>query len=230
MSLIGNHSLFMKNPNRNIGTAQSTLRSNFNQSGADQNRFMQFDKFVCQPNGYRPPYTYVNPRSDGGLASTGRIEGIAGLSSANLAGGRNIETTIVGTGAVDFANLILILEFASSIIGTGQINNAALAAAVFGVCSISGSATVDAYIGATVSALCSMSGTGVSSADISGLAHLSADLEPFTELSPQALANAVWNALKDDYNTSGTMGEALAGAVGSDTSKLLTVAKFLALK
>jgi hypothetical protein len=70
-----------------------------------------------------------------------------------------------------------------------------------------------------------------------------------TEFSEAALARAVWSAVASDYNTPGTLGEKLndagsagnpwaailddnndAGTFGERIQKLLTLAKFLALK
>ena len=41
---------------------------------------------------------------------------------------------------------------------------------------------------------------------------MSAELTPFTTLSPENLAASVWNAVAASYNTSGTMGEKLNDA------------------
>jgi hypothetical protein len=51
---------------------------------------------------------------------------------------------------------------------------------------------------------------------------LSGDITPFTELSPQNLATAVWAAVAADNRDPNSMGEFV--------QKLLTVAKFLGLK
>ena len=47
-------------------------------------------------------------------------------------------------------------------------------------------------------------------------------MSPFTELSPQGLAQAVWNSLATEYNTSGTMGKKLntASSGGVDMNAL----------
>ena len=55
------------------------------------------------------------------------------------------------------------------------------------------------------------------SANLKGLLSLSGDITPFTELSPENLAAAVWNAVATDYNDAGSMGEKLndAGSAGN---------------
>jgi hypothetical protein len=58
--------------------------------------------------------------------------------------------------------------------------------------------------------------------DISAIANITADITPFTELSPEGLAASVWNAVADAYNTSGTMGQKLnlASSGGVDYAAL----------
>jgi len=44
-------------------------------------------------------------------------------------------------------------------------------------------------------------------ATIKGIAVLEGNISPFTELSPKNLADAVWNAESNQYDTAGTMGK-----------------------
>ena len=86
--------------------------------------------------------------------------------------------------------------------------------------------------------------------------HMAADITPFTELSPENLAQAVWAANITDNTDSGTMGSLLlasgggsspeviaaavwdellnthtvSGSFGERVQKLLTLSKFLGLK
>ena len=62
--------------------------------------------------------------------------------------------------------------------------------------------------------------SGVS--DLRGLLSLSGEWTPFTELSPEGLAAAVWNTLASDFNTLGTMGNKLntASSGGVDLNAL----------
>lgn len=82
-----------------------------------------------------------------------------------------------------------------------------------------------------------VAGSGVVAGSVDALAHLqavaaglsslslvpyargdmSAEISTFTELSPQTLAGAVWNAIASQYVTTGTMGKLLnASGGGSD--------------
>lgn len=45
------------------------------------------------------------------------------------------------------------------------------------------------------------------SGSIKGLGNIAGNITPFTELSPKNLADAVWNAEANQYNTDGTMGK-----------------------
>ena len=62
--------------------------------------------------------------------------------------------------------------------------------------------------------------SGVS--DLRGLLSMSGEWTPFTELSPEGLAAAVWNTLAVDFNTIGTMGNKLntASSGGVDLNAL----------
>ena len=62
--------------------------------------------------------------------------------------------------------------------------------------------------------------TGVS--DLRGILSMSGEWTPFTELSPEGLAKAVWNSLLAQYQVDGTAGKALsaAGSGGVDYSAL----------
>lgn len=47
------------------------------------------------------------------------------------------------------------------------------------------------------------------SASINGIGYISGSITPFTELSPKSLADAVWNAQKNDYIIPNSMGKTL---------------------
>jgi hypothetical protein len=89
------------------------------------------------------------------------------------------------------------------------------------------------------------------SATIRATGNLSGDITPFTELSPQNLAAAVWETIAADFNETGTMGNKLnlasSGGIDYDTlaqavwtyvsrtltsgsNDCLTLPQFLALK
>jgi uncharacterized phage-associated protein len=63
----------------------------------------------------------------------------------------------------------------------------------------------------------------MSGSNLTGIGSVSADISPFTELSPESLAAAVLNALLAEYNQTGSVGEALnnIGASSNPWSSLL---------
>ncbi len=63
---------------------------------------------------------------------------------------------------------------------------------------------------------------GVGATDLRGLLSMAGEWTPFTELSPEGLANAVWSALAAQYNEAGTMGNKLntASSGGVDLNAL----------
>lgn len=82
-------------------------------------------------------------------------------------------------------------------------------------------------------------------ANIKALWHMTGTMSPFTELSPQWLADAVWRSLKSQYiSADGTMGKEVIDALIAASSgwspltteehnqlmKALTTSKFIALK
>jgi len=53
---------------------------------------------------------------------------------------------------------------------------------------------------------------GAGATDLRGLLSMEGEWTPFTELSPEGLANAVWSSLVSQYQDDGTMGKALSTA------------------
>lgn len=60
-------------------------------------------------------------------------------------------------------------------------------------------------------------------ANLKGRLSLSGDITPYTELSPQSLAAAVWNSVASEFDESGTMGQKLnaAGTAGDPWTQAL---------
>lgn len=203
------------------------------------------------PNGYVPPYSFVLAPKAGGLASFGEISGLGEIASAGMALGKNCEAALSGSGSISAAALSMVIQAAAALTGTGAISSAALVGKVELASSLAGSGDLSGALGALAFCVASLTGTGtLNPPDLDEIANMSADISPFTTLSPENLAAAVWNALAADFNDAGTMGEklnsassagdpwgtALPGAYADGTAgkivgqKLLTLAKFLALK
>jgi hypothetical protein len=213
----------------------------------------------------------VLPKSAGGLGTSSTPYN-TGTVSGTLAAGFPVTASLTGTVAV-FADLTQLVEVAASLAASGLITNAdltrvfeiladlsasgtvtdadlAVLAVVFGTANLSALGTLtDAQMGAVISMISNISASVSVQANNFATFNLEADITPFTELSPQSLADAVWSAQADENNLVGTMGEKLndAGAAGNPwaanlvdnnnpgtfgafVQKLLSVAKFLGLK
>jgi hypothetical protein len=147
-----------------------------------------------------------------------------------------LESTIDGIAIVD-ATIAALVKIYSDITGNATVE-ASLGAISSAVCNIIAGATVNADIkgGALISS--DITGDALVEANISGIMYMVADMvasasvsadiradayltanvsvgAPLDPLSPTALAMAVWNALANEYNDTGTMGQKLnSAAVG----------------
>jgi len=201
-----------------------------------------------RPEGARHPVAYVWPVKPGGLASHNESEGV-GSAVLSLADGRNISGASAGLATAD-ATLQLIISMLGSSAGTstaeGNIQAALLMAG-----SAAGTSTAEALINAI--AWCYGVSNGASTASLVSYAKGELKGSIFVNES-QATVNqlvaGVWDALVNDYELPGSMGEAMgaAGTAGDPWTtelpggysgiqagaivgnKLLTVAKFLGLK
>jgi hypothetical protein len=186
------------------------------------------------PQGARHPVAYKWPRKTGGLAShNASIIEFTGAGSGAL--GRNIAGDTTVTWTLPDAQLQLVV----SAQGTAAIEvtvGANLAGALFAEGATSFEFTVpDALLGAIAGL------TGASAVEFSSTATIRAEgwmegnITPFTELSPESLASAVWNAAASEFNATGTMGEKLndAGSASNPWTEViesgLTAAEILRL-
>lgn len=248
--LLGNYNVFNKNPGHAIGgPTDPTLWL----KNGSLNMFYTGDHNVSGEtnkssfnNGYIPPYSWVLAPKAGGLSSCNEING-NGEITGNLAKGINISSTLTGSGSLS-AGLSMVVSAVAILTGSGALS-AAMTGKVEMAATLAGDGDLSGALGALSNCIATLTGTGSVTANLRGTANLEADITPFTTLSPENLAAAVWNALAADFNNAGTMGEKLndAGSAGDPWStstttytdpetfggfvkKLLTVAKYLGLK
>lgn len=308
--LIGNRNIFLKSPAKTMaGTTVSDCRSNWGYNGRNRNRYVgeaYFTKQDGQPIGYQPPYCYILPQKDGGIASIARGTGLSTLT-INLAGGKNAVGSLTGNGVINAANIKWLIIATASLTGNGTINanikglvnlianlvgtgiisdadlklyllavaaligngtvNANIKGALYGtasltgngiissatlnvvlamVASLLGTGTLDADIVGKWNTIASLTGNGiinpaiikgvgnliknltgsgiVSNSDMRAIANIIANVTPYTTLSPENLANKVWESLATNYNNTGTMGEKLnsAGSAGNPWTDVAT--------
>jgi hypothetical protein len=188
------------------------------------------------------------PQDSGAISSINNVEGAASVEAA-LASGKAMTSDLAGVGSMSSANLKLVVSLISDLAGSGLVSSAALNSSLAMAAALIGSGSISAGLNVLAYCVAAISGTGTVAATGRGQANMSADVLPYTELSPQALAAAVWEAVASEFNAAGTMGEKLndagssgnpwasllddnndPGTFGERVQKLLTVAKFLGLK
>ncbi len=225
--LIGNYSVVNKHPGRtftsptvynNAEIKTGSRRSMFSGATGGSN---YMNRSSGTPTGYRAPYSWNMAQVSGGLGSFTLVSGV-GSASANLAGGLNAEAGLTGGGFISIANLSLVLSAVALIQGSGTFS-ASISGKLEASITLAGSGNFVASITALGNAIALMSGTGSMSNSITATADITATLTPFTDLSPENLARAVWEALAADFNTAGTMGNKLnsAGSAGDPWSTIL---------
>jgi hypothetical protein len=174
------------------------------------------------PSGHLAPSSWVLPYKPGAMSSFTSCVVQFSTSTPTLAAGRNIDGNTTVTITVNPADGQLVV----SAVGSTSITFTA-AANLAGALSAQGAASFafavpSATLGAIVDAQGSAPITWSLSATPRAIGNLSGDITPFTELSPQSLADAVWSALANAYTGAGTMGELLNSA-GSAADPLLGI-------
>lgn len=147
-------------------------------------------------DGARHPVAWIMAPKGGALSArdTARVEFAAGPLA--LAEGRNIGGATSVTWTVADAQLQLVVSASGSASVTFSVANAALAGALSASGTTSFAFTVsNATLGAIVDALASVGVTFSGSATARATGHLTGSITPFTELSPQNLAQSVLDAV-----------------------------------
>lgn len=224
MGLLGNYSVLHKTPGRFLsGTVASGDRYNFSKTGMNRNRFFSMSQFCGLPNGYLHPYSWLMPQYSGGMASYTQSSSAISNNASNLAGGRNLS----GSSTIVITVTSAILDQIVSAVGSSSITMAVSLANLAAAAGVSASSTVsiavsNAQLGAIVSAIASANIVLTPDCTITAKAFMEAEAGGATPLSPEGLANAVWEALKSDHQTEGTMAYEL--------NKKLNLSDFIGLK
>lgn len=196
------------------------------------------DGRVGLPMGYLAGGSYQLPQKPGLMSARAYDNTITatatGLMGVPIQGTADITAIVAdatgalvtfGQGEATITMSITPPALTASIQGAGESTMGLSAAGIIGAkASIEGTATVSTT--ATGTALpeddASPLRTGTATMSFSGsltpyaLGHMEGSALPYTELSPQSLADAVWTALADQYNGTGTMGQKVnaAGTAG----------------
>jgi len=200
--------------------APHTMRGYFSKAQVDDNiEQIKRDSF---PTGTNPPYSLIMGDKGALISSTTTINGNGSMVSG-MAMGRAIASTMEGSGALTDSPLSLIIQMAcSDLTGSGELS-VSMSGLVQLASNLAGSGDITSSLKLLASVICAMTGTGDITATLRGTATLEADITPFTTLSPENLAAAVWNALAASFNTAGTMGAKMnsAASAGDPWSTLL---------
>lgn len=215
--LLGNYNQWNANSGRSIGgPTDPTL---YFKGGIRRNFFLQDDatniaqiRKAATPTGYRHPYAYVMPIDAGGIASINTILCDADIAGANLAGGLNAVAALTASGDLS-ATMQLIVSAVAVITATGDLTGNLNAIAPLAA-TITGGGSLTATLQALGNAVAAITASGALTGTVRATGTLEALITSQTELSPEALAAAVWNAVAAEFNAVGTMGEKLNAAGG----------------
>jgi len=167
------------------------------------------------PYGHLHSSSWVLPTKPGAMSAFTSLQITVTPGSLNLAEGRNLVASTTITITVNNAQLNLIVDAVGSTTITFSLS-ATLAGALSAIGDIPITFTVNtSTLGAIVDAVASTLINITTAATIRADGELAGDITPFTPLSPQSLAAAVWEALAADYNGAGTMGNKLNSAASA---------------
>lgn len=246
MALKQNTTLLAQLPLRQIGGSPGTFRAMWSRGDRMNQSVGQgiSSKTAGIPYGHLGPSSWVLPYKPGAMSSFTQCVVTVTPGTLNLAAGINLSGSTDVTVTVDPATGQLIVSASGSTSITFNLS-AQLAGALSAVGSTAITVTVDnATLGAIVDAIGATLIQITTSATPRATGNMVGNITPFTELSPQSLAAAVWNAIAAEYTESGTMGELMnTGASGLTAAQVwayvnrtltssdaLTLPEFLALK
>lgn len=221
--LLGNYSVLNKNPGRAFGgSTVSGTRAQFGKSGPARGRFTgwaAYSSLSATPRGTRPPSSWILPIDAGDLAATNNITATANLTASG-AMGVNGAAALTATATLDGTGALIVSAVAA--ITAGATVTADVLAILNLSASLAASGNVTAALVALGNAVAAITGTATVTPTPSAIGHMEAAIQPYTELSPQSLASAVWSSLAASFNESGTMGEALNFAHIAARNKVIT--------
>ena len=236
MSLIGNGGFWLATPGLQIGATagvsyqSAAIRGAFNTANQNRACFLGAtftSKKSAMPSGYTPGNgAWVMPMRGGEMASRFEVEGTGALAALNLAGGKNAVAALTGVGSLS-ATGQLIVSAVAALSGAGTLT-AAMKGKLEAAATLAGSGNLSGAIGAVASVVSALVGAGSLTATAKAKGNMVANISPFTDLSPQSLAAAVWNALVIEYQDAGTMGLLLGEAGGGSSPSTIADAVWAA--
>lgn len=189
--------------------------------GDRMNRFLSLNRTASTPDGYGMR-GYVPPIVAGSMSAQQTIE-VLDTGTSNLLQGGPMEGSasvveITGDGGL---SLVVGLEGNAAVVsltGDGMLLKLTIGLDGTGDWSLTGTPNLSMIVPFEASGSFSLTG----SADLRGNLSLDGEWTPFTELSPENLARAVWDSVLANYQEDGSAGKALstASSGGVDLSAL----------
>lgn len=192
----------------------------YTSSGERLNRTAGFAKTSSIPEGMAPVAVTVLPIKAGGMAGTTHI---ATSGDGNLLQGG----PMVGEGTMSFTTADASLGLIVSMSGDGTITFTTADATLALTMAMDGNGNITLTGSGGLSMIVPFEGNGnitfTGTGDLKGRCSMQGEWTPYTELSPENLARAVWDALATQFNEAGTMGNKLntASSGGVDINALV---------
>jgi hypothetical protein len=251
MALLRNGRSIYQNPGRLTAGSVNFEIGGYVKGGLRNRFFGAFNQtFGGWPQGYLAPSSVVLPQKAGAMSSR-TIAQLILAGAGTLTPAQPMSGSSTFTLSVVNAQLDQIVSLVANATGAITVDTATLAASIGMTANANGEITVTlAQIGAIISSIASssMSISG-SATTLTAQANMIAEAGGPTPLSPEGLAQAVWDALIADFQNPGSTGEALnnagsagnpwdgllsanndPGTFGERVQKLLTKNQFLGLK
>ncbi len=224
--LLGNGVRYGCQPMKTMGGAQvgSIHRARWNQPGSMRNLWAgdaSVSNVQAIPSGYNGSGAWVMSPKAGGISARFAIDG-AGATALSMAAGKNGEADLSGYGEIATAPLQLVVSAIAALAGSGTIATAGLAGKLEAVAALAGSGAVSGAIGALAGIFADLDGDGALTATIKALGFMEADVSPFTELSPESLAAAVWASIIESGLTAEAAMRLIAAATAGEVSGAAT--------
>lgn len=206
MALIGNNSVVNKSFARFYCGIGGNTRANSTNLSYNKSRQLFFPFKSSLGEGYNFGDTDIGPISPGGLASINIVQGIATVAATALR--VKASTGEVTGSAIVEGSLSVLTQGSGSVTGSATV-----AGSLAAVSSLSGATTGSAGVSGSLKSNVPLAGaiTGSASlaASLTGIGSLSGsiDVSESVGMTPDSVADAVWNSIAASYNTVGTMGE-----------------------
>lgn len=180
MALLGNYTVYLKNPATYIGGfAVSNVRSAFSSTGQNRQRYYAdttdgLPLTASLATGTEPPYSVLIPYKGGELSSTTAITGTSDLT-ASQQNGINIVSSIAGVGTIDTAGLSLVTSMISTIAGTGALTGS-MVGTIQMAADLAGSGDITGSLGMLSGMVANLAGQGLISSDLKGKLFMEAQI------------------------------------------------------